>query len=148
MLLERREDFFRPFRELQREIDRIFEEFFRSPEVKPVTEAFVPDMDVYETDGEVVVELEVPGLERKDIKITVEENVLKISGEKKLERDQKGKNYYIYERCAGKFERALRLPDYVDVEKIKAEYKNGVLTVRLPKKEERKKKVIEVEVQE
>nr|AAC79726.1 small heat shock protein [Thermotoga maritima] len=142
MLLGRREDIFRPFRELQREIDRLFDDFFRT-EVRPA-----PDMDVFETDDEVVIEVEIPGIDRKDVQITVEENILKISGEKKLEREQKGKNYYYVERSAGKFERAIRLPDYVDVEKIKAEYKNGVLTIRVPKKEERKKKVIEVEVQE
>ena len=147
MLLGRREDIFRPFRELQREIDRLFDDFFRT-EVRPAKEFFAPDMDVYETDDEVVIEVEIPGIDRKDVKITVEENILKISGEKKVEREQKGKNYYYVERSAGKFERAIRLPDYVDVEKIKAEYKNGVLTIRVPKKEERKKKVIEVEVQE
>ncbi|PLV59111.1 Hsp20/alpha crystallin family protein [Thermotoga sp. KOL6] len=147
MLLGRREDIFKPFRELQREIDRLFEDFFRS-DLRPAAEAFAPDMDVYETDDEVVVEVEIPGIDRKDVKITVEENILKISGEKKVEREQKGKNYYFVERSAGKFERAIRLPDYVDVEKIKAEYKNGVLTIRIPKKEERKKRVIEVEVQE
>lgn len=147
MLLGRREDIFRPFRELQREIDRLFDDFFRT-EVRPVKEFFAPDMDVYETDNEVVIEVEIPGIDRKDVKITVEENILKISGEKKVEREQKGKNYYYVERSTGKFERAIRLPDYVDVEKIKAEYKNGVLTIKVPKKEERKKKVIEVEVQE
>jgi HSP20 family protein len=147
MLLGRREDIFRPFRELQREIDRLFDDFFRT-EVRPVKEFFAPDMDVYETDNEVVIEVEIPGIDRKDVKITVEENILKISGEKKVEREQKGKNYYYVERSAGKFERAIKLPDYVDAEKIKAEYKNGVLTIRVPKKEERKSKVIEVEVHE
>ncbi|MCS7175408.1 Hsp20/alpha crystallin family protein [Pseudothermotoga sp.] len=148
MLLERREDFFKPFRELQREIDRLFEDFF-TPTIRKRFDVytFTPDIDVYETDKEIVIEAEVPGMERKDITVKVEDNVLKISGEKKLEREKKDRNYRVYERSYGKFERCLALPDYVDAEKIKAKYENGVLTITIPKREEKKVKIVDVEVE-
>lgn len=148
MLLERREDFFRPFRELQREIDRLFEDFF-APVSRRRLEVytFTPDIDAYETDKEIVIEAEVPGMDRKDITVKVEDNILKISGEKKLEREKKDRNYRVYERSYGKFERCLALPDYADAEKIKAKYENGVLTITIPKREEKKVKVVDVEVE-
>ncbi|MEN3008981.1 Hsp20/alpha crystallin family protein [Pseudothermotoga sp.] len=148
MLLERREDFFKPFRELQREIDRLFEDFF-TPTIGRRFDVytFTPDIDVYETDKEIVIEAEVPGMERKDITVKVEGNVLKISGEKKLEREKKDRNYRVYERSYGKFERCLALPDYVDAEKIKAKYEDGVLTITIPKREEKKVKIVDVEVE-
>lgn len=148
MLLERREDFFRPFRELQREIDRLFEDFF-APSVRRRSEvfSFTPDIDVYETDKELVIEAEVPGMDKKDITVKIEDNVLKISGEKKLEREHKDRNYRVYERSYGKFERCLALPDYVDTEKIKAKYENGVLTVTIPKREEVRAKVVDVKIE-
>ncbi|HIP92155.1 MAG TPA: Hsp20/alpha crystallin family protein [Thermotoga sp.] len=146
MLLERREDFFRPFRELQREIDRIFDDFFRVGP-REVSGRFIPDVDIYETENSLVIEMEAPGLKKEDIKITVEDGILVISGEKKVERDEKKKNYMVVERCFGKFERAFNLPDYVDPEKIKAKYENGVLTITMPKKEEKKKKTIDVKIE-
>jgi len=148
MLLERREDFFRPFRELQREIDRLFEDFF-TPSVRRSSEVynFMPDIDVYETDKELVIEAEIPGMDRKDITVKIEDNVLKISGEKKLEREQKDRNYRVFERSYGKFERCMVLPDYVDAEKIKAKYENGVLTITIPKREEVKTKIVDVKVE-
>ncbi len=144
MMIERRDDFFNPLRELQREIDRLFDGFFRGSRVE---RGFYPAVDVYETDNEVVIEVETPGLRKEDVKITVEDNVLRIHGEKKIEREQKDRNYYVVERSYGTFERAFRLPDYVDTEKIKAKFENGVLTITLPKKEEEKKKVIDVEIE-
>lgn len=146
MLLERREDFFRPFRELQREIDRIFDDFFRVGP-REVSGRFIPDVDIYETENSLVIEMEAPGLKKEDIKITVEDGILVISGEKKIERDEKKKNYMVVERCFGKFERAFNLPDYVDSEKIKAKYEDGILTITIPKKEEKKKKTIDVKIE-
>ncbi len=144
MLIERRDDFFNPMRELQREIDRVFSEFFKGSRVES---AFYPVVDVYETKDSIVVEVETPGMTKDDIKITIEDNVLKIQGEKKLEREEKDRNYYVVERSYGTFERAFRLPDYVDTENIKAKFENGVLTIVIPKKEEEKKKVIDVEIE-
>jgi len=145
MLIERREDFFKPFRELQREIDRVFDDFFRGSKQDT---SFFPAVDVYETPDSVVVEVEAPGMKKEDIKITIEDDVLRIHGEKKLEKENKDKNYYIVERSYGTFERAFKLPEYVDTEKIKAKFENGVLKISLPKKEEEKKKVIDVQIEE
>ena len=145
MLIERRENFFKPFRELQREIDRVFDDFFRGSKQDT---SFFPAVDVYETPDSVVVEVEAPGMKKEDIKITIEDDVLRIHGEKKLEKENKDKNYYIVERSYGTFERAFKLPEYVDTEKIKAKFENGVLKISLPKKEEEKKKVIDVQIEE
>ncbi len=147
MLLERREDFFKPFRQLQREIDKLFEDFLLPEARSSFAVSFVPEIDVYETDDSINIELEVPGMDKKDFKVQVENGVLRICGEKKLEREKSDRNYYVVERSYGKFERAIRLPDYVDADKIKAKYENGVLTLSIPKKEEKKVKVIDVEIE-
>lgn len=130
-----RKDFFEPFMELQKEIDRLFSEF-----MKPLRtdSEFYPRVDAYETQDKVVLELEVPGVKKEELKITVEDGVLKISGEKKTERDEKGRNYRIIERSFGKFERSFIIPDYVDVKHITARYNEGVLTLEMPKKKEEK----------
>lgn len=147
MLLERREDFMKPFRELQREIDRIFEDFFTPVTRRGTFYSYLPDTDVYETDDSVVVEVEVPGMDKKDFEVKVEDGILRITGEKKLEREKENRNYKMVERCYGKFQRTLALPDYVDPEKIKAKYENGVLTISLPKREEKKAKVVDVKIE-
>ncbi|HOJ88328.1 MAG TPA: Hsp20/alpha crystallin family protein [Pseudothermotoga sp.] len=147
MLLERREDFMKPFREIQREIDRIFEDFFTPMTRRSTVYSYLPDIDVYETDDSVVIEVEAPGMDKKDFDVKVEDGILRISGEKKLEREKENRNYKVVERCYGKFERALSLPDYVESEKIKAKYENGVLTISLPKREDKKAKVVDVKVE-
>ncbi len=147
MLLERREDFFRPFRQLQREIDRIFEDFLLPETRRSFSFGFVPEIDVYETDDAITIEVEAPGMDKKDFKVQVEDGVLRICGEKKLEREKSDRNYHVVERSYGRFERAVRLPDYVDADKVKAKYENGVLTLTLPKKEEKKAKVVDVEIE-
>jgi HSP20 family protein len=138
-----RRDYFEPFMELQREMDRLFNDF-----MKPLRADFdfYPRVDAYETDDKVVLELEIPGVQKDELKITVEDGVLKISGEKKTERDEKGRNYRIVERSFGKFERAFIIPDYVDVQKISAKYNNGVLTLEMPKKKE-EKPALEVKIE-
>lgn len=130
-----RRDFFEPFMELQREIDRLFSDF-----LKPLrTEAeFFPRVDAYETDDKVVLEVELPGVKKDGLKVTVEDGVLRISGEKKGEREEKGRNYRLVERSYGRFERSFVLPDYVDAKNITAKYVDGVLTLELPKKKEEK----------
>ncbi len=134
-MLARRDYFFEPFMELQKEVDRLFNEF-----MKPLKTdfEFYPRVDAYETEDKVVLELEIPGVKKDELKVTVEDGVLKISGEKKTERDEKGRNYRIVERSFGKFERAFIIPDYVDVNNILAKYNDGVLTLEMPKKKEEK----------
>jgi HSP20 family protein len=92
----------------------------------------------------VVIKAEVPGMEAKDIDISLAGDVLTIKGEKKSEREEKKENYHLVERTYGSFSRSLKLPSAVDADKIEASYKQGVLTVSCPKKEEVKPKAIEI----
>jgi HSP20 family protein len=108
--------------------------------------AWAPAVDIYEGDGELVVEAELPGLEKGDIKVNVEDGVLTLKGERKLSKETKEENYHRVERAYGAFTRSFTLPDTVDAEKISAKHKDGVLRVSLPKKPEAKPKVVDVKV--
>jgi len=139
----------KPFREvsrLRREMDRLWDDFFgpgrRS--LRPLEPEWAPAVDVSETADKVVVKAEVPGIEAKDIDISLSGDVLTIKGEKKSAREEKKENYHLVERSYGSFSRSLRLPAAVIADKIEAAYKQGVLTVTCPKKEEVKPKAIKV----
>jgi HSP20 family protein len=93
-------------------------------------------MDVKETDKEIVVEAELPGMDDKDISLSLQDGILTIKGEKKLERDEEKENYRMMERRYGSFQRSVRLPDTVDEDKVEASFNNGVLKVSLPKRPE------------
>jgi HSP20 family protein len=93
-------------------------------------------MDVKETDKEIVVEAELPGIDEKDISLNLQDGVLTISGEKKHEQDEEKENYRVMERRYGSFQRSMRLPDTVDEDKVEASFNNGVLKVTLPKRSE------------
>lgn len=108
--------------------------------------AWAPAVDIYENDGELVVEAELPGLEKGDIKVNVEDGVLTLKGERKLSEETKEEDYHRVERAYGTFTRSFTLPDTVDAEKISAKHKDGVLRVSLPKKPEAKPKVVDVKV--
>jgi HSP20 family protein len=139
----------RPFREvsrLRRDMDRFWDDFFgpsrrffRLGEME-----WTPAVDVSETPQAVVVKAEVPGMEPKDINISVTGDVLTLKGEKKAEREEKEENYHLVERSYGSFSRSMVLPAAVEVDKIEAKYEKGVLTVTCPKKEEVKPKAIEI----
>ncbi len=138
----------RPFREvsrLRREMDRLWDDYFGGGRrgLKPLAE-FAPAVDVKETAEAVVVKAEVPGMEAKDINISVTGDVLTIKGEKKAEREEKEENYHLVERSYGSFSRSLVLPAAVNLDQIEAKYDKGVLTVTCPKKEEVKPKPIEI----
>ncbi|MFH2035039.1 MAG: Hsp20/alpha crystallin family protein [Candidatus Zixiibacteriota bacterium] len=107
---------------------------------------FSPRVDVIENVDNVIMAAEIPGLEKNEIKIVVEDNVLTISGEKKSYFEDEKTEYVRRELMRGKFSRAFNLPEYVDAEKIKADYKNGVLQITLPKVEKAKPKEISVNV--
>ncbi|MBT1248200.1 MULTISPECIES: Hsp20/alpha crystallin family protein [unclassified Thermosipho (in: thermotogales)] len=139
-----RRGYFDPFVELQREIDRLFEDFM---EPSRNSRIHFPKVDIYETENEVVIEAELPGMKKDDVKITIEDGVLIIKGERKFNREDKNKNYRVIERVEGQFERAFVLPDYVDVEKISAKFNDGVLKIELPKKVEKEKKIIDIKVE-
>ncbi len=142
MLARRREDFFEPFVELQREIDKLFDDF-----VRPLrTVSYLPKVDVYETDDKVVLEFEVPGVNKEDLKISYSDGVLKVCGEKKAEKNDEKRDYKMVERYYGKFERSFILPEYVDPKKISAKYTDGVLKVEIPKIE-KKEEEIEIKVE-
>ncbi len=138
----------KPFREvsrLRREMDRLWEDYFapRFRGLLPEGE-WAPAVDVSESDDKVTVKVELPGLDAKDIDISVTGEVLTVKGEKKSEREEKKENYHLVERSYGSFSRALKLPATVEVDKIEAKYEKGVLTVACPKKEPVKPKAIEV----
>ena len=139
----------RPFREVSRlrsEMDRLWDDYFGPGRraLRPMEEDWMPAVDISETGDKITVKAEVPGLEAKDIEISMVGDTMTIKGEKKLEREEKEENYHMVERSYGSFTRAMKLPGTVDADKVEASYKNGVLTVVLPKKEEVKPKAIEI----
>jgi len=105
-----------------------------------------PVVDIYEDENKLTIEAELPGLSQKNIDVKVENNTLIIKGEKKFEKEDKKDNYHRIERFYGTFQRSFLLPETVDSEKIKAEYKNGVLDISIPKKPEVKPKQVKIEV--
>ncbi len=125
-----------PFRALRREMDSLFENFFHGFEMEPFTSrhgAFSPDIDVVESDKEIAVTVELPGMDEKDIDVSLNEDTLTIRGEKKAEKEDKGKDFYRMERSYGSFSRSITLPKEVNTEKVEAQFKKGILTVVLPK---------------
>lgn len=133
--------------DLYNEVNRLFDSFFAPvEEEETLATSFYPAVDIEEKDKEYCVTVELPGVKKNDVKITVKDNLLTISGEKKSEKEEKGKNYHRSERVFGTFQRTFRLPDLVDQENISAEYKDGVLHITIPKKEEAVAKEIEIKV--
>jgi len=122
--------------------DSFFDDFFT-----PAKTGFDPRIDVVENEKDFLVTAELPGLDKKDFKLTVENNVLILEGEKKSSSEEKDDNYFRIERSYGAFRRAFRLTDSVDSKKIKADYKNGILEVIIPKAAKAKPKEIEIAVQ-
>jgi HSP20 family protein len=128
-----------PLRGLHEEVDRLFEGFTRGlPAMPRFAEAFEgalsPKLDVAETDKEIVVSAELPGIDEKDVDVTLKDDVLTIKGEKKAEKEEKGKNFHRVERSYGAFSRTVAMPAGVDDAMVKASFAKGVLTVTLPKK--------------
>jgi HSP20 family protein len=105
-----------------------------------------PSVDIFETDNELVLKADVPGVDQKDIDIRIENGTLSIKGERKFEKEEKNKGFHRMERSYGSFVRYFTLPDTVDTENVKADYQGGVLTLTLPKKEIAKPKAIKVQV--
>jgi HSP20 family protein len=139
----------RPFREvsrLRREMDRFWEDFFGPGRraLQPMTETWLPAIDVSESGDQVIIKAEVPGMDAKEIEISMVGDMLTIKGEKKSEKEEKGETYHMVERSYGSFVRSIRMPAPVNPDNIEANYKNGVLTVTCPKKEEVKPKAIEI----
>lgn len=141
-----------PFRELEEMSNRLSRIFGRSllPRETGKEELTVaewsPLVDITEDDKEYLIKAELPEVKKEDVKLSIHDNVLSISGERKYEKEEKGKKYHRVERAYGSFMRSFTLPDDADSAKISAEYKDGLLKVHLPKSEKAKPKAIEVKV--
>jgi HSP20 family protein len=128
-----------PLLAFQQEMNRLFDEFFGRPALEPFGafhqewNLFSPQVDVAETDKEIVVSAELPGLDDKDIDVSLSQGMLTISGEKKQEQEKKGRSYFRVERSYGSFQRSIALPSEVDTGKVDAVFRKGVLTITLPK---------------
>ena len=133
-----------PFGALQREIDRLFDDFGRSWSTFGTPAALSPTMDVSETDKEIEITVELPGLQEKDVQVNFADNVLTVKGEKKVEKEEKDKNYRVFERSYGAFSRSLNLPTGVNPDAIKADLANGVLKLTVPKPAPAQVKKVEV----
>lgn len=107
---------------------------------------WAPRVDISETDSELVIKADIPDVRKEDVKVSVEEGVLTIQGEKKQEREESGKKYHRIERYYGNFSRSFTLPSYVDEGKIEASFKNGVLQLHIPKTAQSAHKSIEIKV--
>lgn len=139
-----RGDFYDPFTALQREIDRLFDDFTRSWPAAAATPDLTPRMDVSETDKEIEITAELPGLQEKDVQVNVADNILTIKGEKRAEKEEKDKNFRSIERSYGSFSRTLELPEGIDADAIKATIANGVLKVTVPKPAPAQVKKVEI----
>lgn len=143
-----------PFRELEEMSDRLNRMISRptthsaggqGKEVMTVAD-WTPTVDISETEAEYAIKAELPEVKKEDVKVTVEDAVLTIQGERKHDTEEKGKKYHRIERSYGRFVRTFTLPDSVDESKVKAEYSDGVLHLHLPKSEKAKPKQIDVKI--
>ncbi len=130
-----------PFQALRNEMDQLFDNFLTGslPGARILgdgRETLIPNLDMREDGSSITIEAELPGLDIKDVELTVENGVLSISGEKKLEKREEKSDYHLMERRYGRFERALRLPESIDENKIEAKFDKGILRVTLQKKPE------------
>lgn len=142
-----------PFRELEDMSDRLNRMFGRSmlrreSSGKDALTAFdwAPSVDIAETNEEYQITAELPEVKKEDLKVSVHDGVLQISGERKQEKEEKGKKWHRVERSYGSFMRSFTLPDNTDPQKVAADFKDGVLKVRLPKSAQAKPKAVEVKV--
>lgn len=128
------------------DIDRMFDDFFlRSPSSRSYKNGdWIPAVDMSENEKEILVNFEIPGMDGKDLDISLNGRVLTIKGERKQEKEEKEKHYHFIERRYGSFSRSLELPSDVDADRVKADYKDGVLVLNLPKTKEESVKRIEV----
>jgi len=142
-----------PFYALQRDINRLFDEFFRDfglPALRGENGDFgvyMPEVDVAESDDEIRIEVELPGMDEKDIDVTVSAGAVTIRGEKTREKEDRHKDYVYRERSFGTFERTIPLPEGIDLDKVKATFKSGVLTLVLPRTEEARRSSRRIEIE-
>lgn len=138
-----------PFRDmvtLRERMNKLFEDMAasRGEEKDLTTSSWAPAVDIYETENEVVLTAEIPGIEEKDVEIKVEDNTLTLRGERKFEKETKEENFHRIERAYGSFFRSFTLPNYVDQDRIEAEHENGILKIRMPKRAELKPRKVKI----
>ena len=132
---------------LAREMSELFPELFEDlGTMRNVREDWVPSLDIAETETDVVIKAEVPGIDPKELDISISDNVLKIKGEKKEEKEEKTKSYHRCERSYGSFTRSVTLPAEVDASEIEAKAKDGILTITFPKHEMKEEQKVKVKV--
>ena len=142
-------DPFRNMSDIQGEVNRLFDGFLGRPAVSGAGSAvrtWAPVLDMHETENEVVLNFELPGVSEKDVALSITGDLLTLKGERTVNREFKDDNAYHAERVYGKFERSVQLPMPVQSEKVKATYRDGVLEVKLPKAEEVKPKAIKIDI--
>lgn len=139
-------DPFRDVMSLQNRVNSIFRDFNEGGDSPLTTASFVPAVDIYEDEKKVMLKLEVPGVDQKDLDVRVENHTLTVKGERKLESEEKEQNFHRIERRYGSFFRAFTLPSTVDTEHIDASYNAGVLKLELKKKPEAQPKQIKINV--
>lgn len=138
-------DPFRELRSLQDDMNRLFmSNFSRSSEEGFMSGAWAPNVDIFENKENLVIEAELPGMKQEDVDVSIENNVLTLSGERKFEKNDEGDNYHRVERSYGSFTRSFTLPQTVTSEGATADFSNGVLRVTLNKREETKARKIEI----
>src|ERR1017187_1899965 len=128
-----------------RDFDRLFRAAF-SPESEVSTRTWAPPVDIFENGDNLVLKAELPGVNPDDVEIRVENNTLYLKGERKFEKEVEEQSYHRVERSYGTFTRTFSLPNSIDADKVAANYKDGVLTLTMPKKEEAKPKTIKINV--
>lgn len=130
----------------QDEMNSLFNNFFGKSAVAKMPFDFNPSLDISETDKEIIVKADLPGMSEKDIKVTVDDDTLTLKGSKEESKEEKGETFYRRERSTGSFMRRFQLPAKVDREKVKATFKDGLLTVRFPKNESGKHSEAEIKI--
>jgi HSP20 family protein len=131
---------------LREKMNRMFEDVFagRSEDKELSASAWAPAVDIFETESELVMTVEVPGIDEKDIEIKIEDSTLTLKGERKFEKETKEENYHRIERSYGSFYRAFTLPNSIDPDKIQAEHENGVLKITMAKRQELKPRKVKI----
>lgn len=140
----RERDVFADLFNMQKEMNRMLANFWGNDNDMATFQGWYPAVDISETKDDFLVKVEVPGMNKDDLKIKLQENVLTIQGEKKQETETKDHNFHRMERSYGSFCRSFRMPSPVKGDKIEASYKDGILSIKLPKAEEAKAKEIEI----
>jgi len=145
--IKKRNEEVNPLKTFHKKFESLFDQFFSDTSMSLVNLDFAPKVDITEDEKAIIVKAELPGMTEKDIDVSIKNNVFTISGEKKDEKETKNEKEHRIERSFGSFSRSFTLPDYIEADKIKAVYKNGVLNVEIPKSEKTREKTVKIDVQ-